>query len=147
MEKLIKLIEKEEGWRESPYYCSEGYPTIGYGFRLGFKDASLPQFDLPKVVGDLWLKTLLNESIDCLNDFIWFTKLNPARQAIIISMVYQLGLYGVLKFKKMIEALEDDNFAKAASEMLDSRWADQTSLRANRHAIQLQSGSWHSYYS
>lgn len=147
MEKLIKLIEKEEGWREESYYCSEGYPTIGYGFKLSDKDAPLPKFELPKVVGDLWLKTILNESIDCLNDFVWFTKLNLARQAIIISMVHQMGLYGVLKFKKMIKALEDNNYIKAAAEMLDSKWAHQTPLRANRHAFQLQSGDWHSYYS
>lgn len=147
MEKLIQLIEKEEGWREEPYYCSEGYPTIGYGFKLGDKDTPLPKFELPKVVGDLWLKTILNESIDCLNDFVWFTKLNPARQAVIISMVHQMGLYGVLKFKKMIKALEAKDYITAGNEMLQSRWASQTPSRANRHAIQLQVGFWHQYYS
>lgn len=147
MEKLIKLIQVEEGWRSEPYRCSEGYPTIGYGFKLAAKDAPLPKFELPKGAGDLWLKTLLNESIDCLNDYIWFTNLNEARQAIIISMVHQMGLFGFQKFKKMIKALEVYDFDGATTEMLDSRWARQTPARAKRHAEQMEFGYWLPVYS
>ncbi len=147
MEKLIKLIEKEEGWRESPYYCSEGYPTIGYGFKLGDKGAPLPKFILPKVAGDAWLTRLIEDLESQFESLYWFNHLCIPRRAIILSMAYQMGYTGVMKFKKMIVALEARDYIKASNEMLQSRWANQTSSRAHRHAIQLQGGFWHHYYS
>lgn len=147
MEQLIKLIEKEEGWIASPYYCSEGYPTVGYGFKIGLKDASLPQFTLPKAAGKVWLRVLLKDLEEYFESKDWFDQLTPARRAIIISMAYQMGISGVLKFKKMIKALEAQDYITASNEMLQSRWASQTPGRANRHAMQLQGGFWHSYYS
>ena len=35
------LLEKEEGFRAKPYLCSEGYPTVGYGQRIGAKNQPL----------------------------------------------------------------------------------------------------------
>lgn len=147
MEKLIKLIELEEGWRSEPYYCSENYPTVGYGFKLADKGAPLPKFSLPKVAGDAWLKDNLSVLDAQFSKFAWYTKLKEERKAIVLSMAYQMGYAGVLKFKKMIKAIEQDDFITASNEMLDSRWARQTPKRANRHAMQLQGGYWHQYYS
>jgi len=31
------MLAKEEGFRAKPYYCSENYPTIGYGEKIGDK--------------------------------------------------------------------------------------------------------------
>ena len=147
MEKLIKLIELEEGWKEHPYRCSEGYPTVGYGFKIGEKDWPIPYFSLPKVAGDAWLLELLVELDNTFSSRGWYTALSEERKAIIISMAYQMGVSGVLKFKNMIKALEQQDYNTASSEMLDSRWATQTPLRASRHSAQLQSGEWYSYYS
>ena len=49
-------------------------------------------------------------------------------------MSYQMGVNGVSKFRKMITNMKDENWSKAADEMLDSLWARQTSNRANRLA-------------
>lgn len=146
MFKVIRLIELEEGWREKPYYCSEGYPTVGYGFKIADKDAPLPEFSLPKTAGDAWLMHNLNELVDHLSKYQWFNKLNDARKAIILSMAYQMGVSGVLKFKNMIKFIEQDDYRNAALEMLDSRWAKQTPQRADRHQLQMQSGGWIEYY-
>lgn len=40
---IIQLIQIEEGYREKAYYCSEGYPTIGTGHKIGPKGAPLEQ--------------------------------------------------------------------------------------------------------
>lgn len=143
---LIKLIELEEGWRNRPYYCSENYPTIGYGFKLGVKNAPLPKFILPKSAGDVWLNEHLEELKTKIMFEPWYTGMNRARRAVIISMMYQMGFTGVLKFKKMIAAIYEGDYGTASDEMLDSRWAKQTPERANRHAIQLNSGEWNSFY-
>lgn len=49
---------------------------------------------------------------------------------VLIEMSFQMGVDGVLKFKKTIAALQSDDFDTAADEMLDSRWAKQTPSRA-----------------
>ena len=57
----ISLIKYEEGWRPKPYLCSEGYPTAGFGFKLGPKNAPLSYytFTLPLSAGEAWLTSLL----------------------------------------------------------------------------------------
>ena len=146
MEKLVKLIEVEEGWNPKPYYCSEDYPTVGFGFKIGNKGDDLPCFVLPKAAGDAWLLEILKGLEGQLVERPWYDCMNSARKAIIMSMMYQMGYNGVMKFKNMIKALEDKDYIKASNEMLDSKWAKQTPSRAHRHAIQLQGGSWHHYY-
>ena len=47
-------------------------------------------------------------------------------------MAYQLGVEGVMKFKKMIAALQNGDYDRAADEMADSLWAKQTPSRAQR---------------
>lgn len=50
------------------------------------------------------------------------------------NMAYQLGVSGVLRFRKMLEALRAGDREKAAEEALDSAWATQTPERAQRVA-------------
>ena len=49
----------------------------------------------------------------------------------IIEMIFHLGLPRFLGFKKMIQALREDDYSKAAIEMLDSKWACQVGVRAS----------------
>ncbi|MDA3909508.1 MAG: hypothetical protein PF437_10515 [Sulfurimonas sp.] len=43
----------------------------------------------------------------------------------IAEMAYQMGLSGLLKFRKTWKYLEEHEFEKAAVEMLDSKWYRQ----------------------
>jgi lysozyme len=54
-------------------------------------------------------------------------------------MVFQLGETGVSKFKNMWKALEQNppEYATAAMEMLDSRWAKQTKNRAEAMSAEM----------
>ena len=45
-------------------------------------------------------------------------------------MAYNLGFNGLLKFKRMIQALKNRNFLLASNEMMDSKWAKQVGKRA-----------------
>jgi lysozyme len=47
-------------------------------------------------------------------------------------MVYQLGTTGVMKFSKMLLALEEKNYFEAHVQMLDSRWYKQTPKRCGK---------------
>ncbi len=61
MSSIYTLIRFEEGWRPKPYLCTEKYPSVGFGFRIGHKgaDINLYQFSLPVRAGEVWLDTLL----------------------------------------------------------------------------------------
>ena len=49
-------------------------------------------------------------------------------------MAYQMGVSGVMNFKKMLSALVSGNYQLASQEALDSMWATQTPERAMRIA-------------
>lgn len=149
---ITNLIEHEEGWRSSPYLCSENYPTVGYGFKLGPKNAPISQytFVLPKAAGEVWLSSLvtelentmktnstINPAMECCNE---------ARKAVLISMAYQMGVEGLSGFKKMLFAIANGKWNNAKREMLNSRWAKQTPERAERHSNQMLSGKWFTGY-
>lgn len=139
-----QIIELEEGWRSEPYYCSEGFPTIGYGFKLSDRNAPLPKFVLPKAAGGAWLQSFIDAIRSQLSEELSW--MNEARQSIIISMAYQMGVKGVLSFGNMWSAIRKGDWDKAADEMLGSRWARQTPARAYRHATVMQTGSSYGVY-
>ena len=141
--KILDVLEFEEGYRSDPYYCTEGYVTIGIGTKIGTKNAPLSQYVFsvsPKSAKAL-LDDELNKIVPELLKHHWYIELNEDRQVIIKSMAYQLGLTGLFKFKKMIAALEEKDFSKAATEALDSRWYRQTPKRAIRHATVIEHGN------
>lgn len=148
---IENILEFEEGIRLKPYLDSEGYPTIGIGTKIGAKyDKSLGitqenylalyQIEITEAIAKLWLEMRLSNKRNRLIEMPWFMKLNSARQDIIMSMAYQMGIHGLLKFEKMIAAAKAENYDAMADEALDSKWAHQTPNRAERHAIVLRTG-------
>ncbi len=144
----VSVIKFEEGFRATPYNCSLGYPTIGYGQKIGDKGTHLGVYQFT-VSESTATQMLLDEVDHIIKSFMklgWYSKLNPERKAIIISMAYQMGVVGLLKFKNMIAALDHNNYEKAAKEMLNSLWAVQTPARAERHNKVMLSGSFEGVY-
>jgi lysozyme len=56
--------------------------------------------------------------------------INYIARGVIIEMCFQLGKTGVSKFKKMFAALQTEDYTTASEEMLDSKWFEQTPVRA-----------------
>jgi lysozyme len=67
-----------------------------------------------------------------------FRDLSPIRQEVLVEMVYQLGLTGVLGFRRMLDALRQSDYRLASVEMLRSRWAEQTPNRASELALRMR---------
>jgi lysozyme len=139
-----RIIAVEEGWRGRPYYCSENFPTVGFGFRIGDKGAPLPNFRLPLAAGEVWLDELIKELLHNAGHLT--AGLNPVREAVMLSMAYQMGVTGLLGFKNMQSAIDRRAYWEAADHMLDSRWAKQTPARAERHAEMMRTGKLLDYY-
>jgi lysozyme len=79
---------------------------------------------------------------DCRTHFPWFSTLDPTRQAVLVSMVFQMGVHRVAAFANTLACVECGNYAAAADGMRDSVWAHQTPVRVARLAHQMQKGEW-----
>ena len=129
---LIDSIKENEGYKSTVYTDTLGYDTIGYGFAI--KD-----LELDEEVCDLILDKKLDKLIDATNKkFPFLRELPQDKCEVVFEMVYQLGLTGVSKFKKMLKALERKDYDKASAEMLDSLWAKQTPNRAIKLSNQMK---------
>jgi lysozyme len=144
---IKKILAFEEGFRRKPYLCSAGYVTIGYGTKLhkrkGMKPENFP-LTITELAGTEMLNDDISEILEALDRSKYshiFSSLSQARQNIIISMSYQLGVTGVLKFKKTWGYLGKGDFNAASIEMLDSKWHSDTPERANRHSVAMQQNS------
>lgn len=142
-----KLIKLNEGLGFEVYPCKAGYLTFGYGTNLEVVDGvfegktSKRYIDFTKGVEPAIReiesinskdKQALAEDfasleiINCkraLNTQKWFTEnLSNFQQAIILDLAYNIGVAGVLQFKKMIAAIQQRNYGIAGTEMLDSKY-------------------------
>ena len=57
-------------------------------------------------------------------------------------MCFNMGITKLMTFKKMLRALDGADYAAAAKEMLNSRWAEQVKGRAAYLAGVMTSGIW-----
>ena len=55
-------------------------------------------------------------------------------------MAFNLGIYGLLTFKKFLKYLKNEEYVKASKEMLDSKWAKQVGSRARELSEQIRTG-------
>lgn len=151
MSKIIQILNFEEGFRERPYIDTEGYPTVGTGFKIGPKGAPLShyQFTLPKAASDAWLNSYVTRMFYEMEGIyqidVAMKSCNPAREDILKSMAYQMGVAGLAAFKNTLAMIEFENFEGAAAGMLNSKWAKQTPARAKRHAEVMRTGTYDAY--
>lgn len=126
---LRDTLIREEGWKRSVYNDHLGYQTIGVGHLVDErKGGGLP---------DEIISALLDHDIDVAKAGIatrlpWSAKAPGSVRDALVLMSFQLGLNGLLGFKKMLRALEIGDYAGAKREALDSEWAKQTPERAKR---------------
>ena len=152
MPDIISLLNYEDGFSAKPYYCSAGYPTIGIGQRLGPKGAPLSQyqFTVSKSLAAVWLAEKVKEPLADMDKYpnirAAMAVCNEPRQAILISMAYQMGADGLSKFTNTLKSVATQNWHAAQAGMLASKWAKQTPNRANRHATQMLTGVWDQEY-
>ena len=126
---LKQLLLKHEGKRNRPYLDVNGFLTVGIGRNL---DANPLSDDEINYLFENDIKRVLN---DCWHHLPWFGDLSQERQYVIIDMVFNLGIGGFLKFKKMIAAIEKEAWQTAAAEMVDSKWAADVGQRAAELAM------------
>lgn|SRR5574343_132817 len=132
----VDLVAFEEGFRNNVYLCPAGYPTIGFGRRVIILDYNTHEeitIPVTRKGEEENLRLRLNAIANWLEaKYPWFALLSPQRQAVLISLAYQVGNDGFTRFRAMIRALAKDNFEEAAREYLNSTAARQCPLRFGR---------------
>lgn len=148
---IEKRLIMHEGMKLSPYHCKSGFLTIGVGRNL---ETNPMNDDELKAVGD-WKRGitknaalfLLRNDIyrvmhDCRQAFPFWKQLDDERQYALLDMTFNLGIDGLLKFKKMLTAMEIGNYRGAAKECLNSKYAKDVGKRAERIAKTIETGKF-----
>lgn len=146
------IIKFEEGLRLKPYYCSLGFPTIGYGELIGKKGDPLPDIEWSEDQAEVALNSKLLTAVKELSsnkvtEVIWKSlQEDTDRKAILISMWYQLGIKKLSGFVNTISAIQKKDWVKAKEEMLNSEAARETPKRWKRQSTAMESGDVLSTY-
>jgi len=127
---LMERIKKHEGFVPKIYKDSLGYATIGYGHLVLPEEQWEEGKEYSKEQLEHVFKTDFNNAVGQATGLMDGMDLNDKAREVIIEMVFQLGIGGVGKFKKMWEALRKKDYGEASFQMMDSRWAKQTPNRA-----------------
>lgn len=124
IKKLTQSIKHNEGFSSGIYLCTAGKRTIGFGRNLDDVGISakeseyLLESDIKRIYISLNIEIPL---FDTFPDYV---------QNILIEMAYQMGVSGLLKFKNTLKHIKWGQYDNASAEMLNSKWANQTPMRA-----------------
>lgn len=135
LDKIEQQLIRDEGLRLKLYKDSLGIASIGVGRNLdhnGIRESE----------ARLMLRNDVNAAINDCRSLSCFSRLNEPRQAVLVNLMFNIGLARLRGFKKMLAALDDMDYATASAEMLDSLWAKQVGPRALRLSEQMKKGEW-----
>lgn len=135
IEKLINQLKRHEGLRIKPYKCTANKTSIGYGRNLDDNGISIYE-------AEMLLQNDVNHILRQLETVIWYMLLDDVRKAVIVNMAYNMGIQGMLGFKKMIAAIQKQDWETVAKEMLDSDYGRELKTRATELSKQLETGKW-----
>jgi len=132
---VCEQLKADEGFRRHVYLDHLGYETIGYGFLVDERRGG----GLPRDIADYWLEQEVIKRAEHLN--VRWPEMGRQPQEVqqaLVNMAFQMGVGGVLGFKRMLEALRAGDRGRAADEAIDSKWARQTPNRAERVAAMIR---------
>ena len=141
MDRLLASVKKHEGYRNKVYLDTLGKRTVGVGHLCVEEFWEDDKEYEEKFLMDI-LEADLQNAIKGAKDLMsenGCMDMDEVAEEIIIEMIFQLGKTGVSKFKNMWKALAELNYVGASYEMLDSKWAKQTTNRANGMADTMKS--------
>lgn len=133
-DRLIAELTRDEGLRNKPYKDTVGKLTIGVGRNLD--DVGLSDQECVYLLHN----DIVRSVADLDNNLDWWRDMSDTRQRALINMCFNLGWPRLSGFRNMLAALKASDYDKAASEALDSRWAQQVGSRSERIAEMYRQG-------
>jgi lysozyme len=133
-EALLEQLIRHEGLKLKPYYDTVGKLTIGIG-------RNLDDYGITKEEALYLCKNNILQCIAELESSLpFFSTLDEVRQDVLVNMTFNLGIFGLLKFKNTLSSIERGDYNSASMAMLDSKWAKQVGNRAVELAEQMKTG-------
>ena len=150
---IVKRLILHEGLRLTPYNCTKNKLTIGVGRNLQNNPLSqqekefLGRSDISNGITQEEAIYLLKNDIkrhltECYKYIPFFCELSDERQYALFDMCFNLGIRGLLKFKKMLECMSIGDFRGASKECINSRYAKDVGKRAFRISKLIQEDKW-----
>ena len=128
---LMQEMIRDEGVKYHAYRDPTGNWAIGVGHLTGKPVKSITKQQALNLLQDD-----LNTVCDGLDAHLpWWRQLKKKRQHVLINMGFNLGVGGLLRFKKMLHAVKTGKFKIASRQMLIAKWARQVKDRARRLAV------------
>jgi lysozyme len=147
-DRLARQVELHEGFRAFVYDDATGkrivpgsvvvgHPTVGIGLALDVGGIHLEEARL------LLDRRLEERERDLRAALPWFDAIDEVRQAVLVELAFNLGLRGLLEFRKMLAAAQAGNWPLASGQLLASDWAEQVQkARVETLTRQLLTGAW-----
>lgn len=126
------MLKKHEGLRLKPYHCTANKLTIGYGRNLEGRGITEEEADR------LLHNDILLCSLQLDRDLPWWKHHPDNVQMVLMDMCFNLGISGLLEFKRTLGYIRDQRYSAAAVEMLKSKWAKQVGDRAKDLSVMIQ---------
>ena len=126
---LKDRIKKNEGYSDKPYQDQLGFYTIGYGHLITEEDSKYYIKKFKKNHFEKLFETDFKKAKDQYKKNFFKKNHRASEKELLIEMLFQLGVKGVFKFKKMLYFLNKKQKFMASLEMLDSLWYLQTPER------------------
>tara|TARA_R100000234_G_C4954557_1_gene158936 strand:- start:21 stop:455 length:435 start_codon:yes stop_codon:yes gene_type:complete len=124
---LKEMLIKNEGMELKPYQCTSDKTTIGVGRNLTDNGITVQE-------AEMLLANDMDGVFADLDRNIPFWQSMPYNVRLVLAdMCFCLGINRLLKFTKMLEAMEERDFELAGEELLDSTYAVQVKKRADRN--------------
>lgn len=133
-EAMIRQLRLHERERLKPYRCTSGKLTIGVGRNI--EDRGITAAESAYLLGN----DIDGFYVALQKALPWINQLDEVRQRVLLDMAFNLGIQGLLTFKKTLAAIKAGDYKKAGPMMLDSRWAGQVGERADRLSAMMVTG-------
>lgn len=118
-ERLKEQLKLHEGVKDRLYQDTVGKWTIGVGRNLSDKPISV-------TVIDIMLEEDVNEVILGLDKFLpWWKQLDSVRQRVLIDLAFNMGISGLLLFKRTLTDIKNGDWVVAVQHLNESHWAEQ----------------------
>lgn len=139
LENLKAILIAHEDRSQFAYEDSLGFITIGIGRCVDRRKG--------KGLSNKEQVYLLSNDIDeCKNElepFVWYQQLDDIRKCVMIELCFNMGIHGLLEFKRTLAAIKNKNFDLAIIELKDSKWSTQIGAeRIKNICYRLKNGSY-----
>ena len=134
MESLQDMLVRHEGIKLKPYFDSEKIMMIGVARNL--EDMGLTEEEARYLLEN----DIARIYLEAKRAFSWFGRLCTVRKTVMLNMLFNLGMPRLQGFTMMLKAMERGDYHTAATEMLDSHWAEQVGDRATELAKLMRRG-------